>query len=123
VLTGVVEIDSADGRHTVSRQVDGYREVYTVTGPAALTIRPEMAQHKETALGGLAVAFDEMPVERLTLGDVGLLPEQVGDAGSPTRVRAIRPISKSRMCRRLEGTPVEQAEALVRHLAENGLIG
>ena len=122
ILTGVVAIDGGSGHHTVTRRIDGFQEIYRVTGPAALSIHPDMARPRDPSLAGLASAFDAMPVETLGIDALGLSPAQVGDAGSPTRVLAMQTVSKNRTCQWIEGTPSEQADALVRHLADAGLI-
>jgi electron transfer flavoprotein beta subunit len=81
-----------------------------------------MARPRDPSLAGLATAFDTLPVEALGIDAVKLTPAQIGDAGSPTRVRAMQALSKNRACQWIEGTPSEQADALVRHLADAGLI-
>jgi electron transfer flavoprotein beta subunit len=62
-------------------------------------------------------------VELLTVADLGLAPELVGEAGSPTRVLSIRPIAHERRCRFLEGEPAKIADQLMDHLIEKGFIG
>ncbi|BBO80635.1 electron transfer flavoprotein subunit beta [Desulfosarcina ovata subsp. sediminis] len=123
MVTGTTHVDLASGAITVSRQIDGFQETYALTAPAALTVHPTAALPRDAALGGLAAAFDDMPVEMLGIEQVGLDPKQVGDAGSPTRVLSMKPVKKQRACQWIEGTPVEQADALVRRLVETGLIG
>jgi electron transfer flavoprotein beta subunit len=107
----------------VDRKVDGFLETYEVDLPAALTIHPTAAVPRDPALGGIARAFDEMPVETITISQLGLDPSLVGEAGSPTRVLSMKPIKKNRTCRWIEGTPAAQADALVRQLVDAGLIG
>ncbi len=122
MLTGVVAITYGRSHHTLTREMDGFRDIYEVSGPAALSVCPDMARPREPSLAGLATAFDEMPVETLSVSDVGLVPAQVGQAGSPTRVLAMQAVTRDRTCQWIEGTPAEQADALVRHLADAGLI-
>ncbi len=123
MVTGAVRIDGTRDCLTVERRVDGFQETYEVTLPAALTIHPMAAVQRDPSLGGLADAFDEMSVETITIGQLGLDPDQVGDAGSPTRVLSMKPVKKDRICQWIEGTPAAQADALVRRLADAGLIG
>jgi electron transfer flavoprotein beta subunit len=123
LVTGAVKIDGAPGPLTVDRKVDGFLETYEVDLPAALTIHPTAAVPRDPALGGIARAFDEMPVETITISQLGLDPSLVGEAGSPTRVLSMKPIKKNRTCRWIEGTPAAQADALVRQLVDAGLIG
>lgn len=122
MVTGAVRIDGGPQRLTVSREVDGFQEVYEVTSPAGLTIHPTAAVGRDPALGGIAEAFDEMPVETLSIGQLGLDPTRVGEAGSPTRVLSMKPVKKDRACQWIEGSPAAQADALVRQLVGAGLL-
>ena len=123
MVTGAVKIDVTPDHLTVERKVDGFQEIYEMSTPAALTIHPTAAVPRDPLLGGIADAFDEMPVETITIGQLGLDPKQVGDPGSPTRVLSMKPVKRTRSCRWIEGTPVAQADALVRQLVDAGLIG
>jgi electron transfer flavoprotein beta subunit len=102
--------------------MDHWVETFEVEFPAALTIRPEAARPRDIPLAGLAQAFDRREVEVLTAADLGLTAEQVGEAGSPTRVLSIKPITHERRCRFLEGETVEMAEKLMDHLTAEGLV-
>ena len=123
MVTGAVKIDGFPGHLAVERKVDGFLETYELDLPAGLTIHPASAALRDPALGGIAAAFDEMPIETLSIRQVGLDPNQVGDAGSPTRVLSMKPVKKNRTCQWIEGTPATQADALVRQLVNAGLIG
>ena len=123
MVSGVVKIDKRDDCLGVTREVDGFEEIYEVSIPAAFTIHPTAAEPREPSLGDIAEAFDQMPVERLAIGQLDLDPSQVGDAGSPTRVLSMQPVKKDRACQWIEGTPAAQADALVRQLIAAGLIG
>ncbi len=122
MLTGAVTIDAADRPLTVERAVDGFLERYALSVPAALAIHPKAAVPRDAALAGLAAAFDDMGVEILDLGSLGLDPGNVGDAGSPTRVLTMQPVKRDRACQWIEGTPAEQADRLVRKLVADGLV-
>lgn len=123
MVAGAVKIDGAPNCLTVTRKVDGFLEKYEVGLPAAFTIHPTAIAPRDPALGEIAFAFDEMPVETITVEQLGLDPSLVGEAGSPTRVLCMKPIKKDRTCRWIEGTPAAQADALVRQLVSAGLIG
>lgn len=122
MLTGAVRIEGADDRLIVERRVDGFMEVFEVRLPAALTIHPTAATPRDPALGGIADAFGDRPVETLSIAQLGLDPQRVGEAGSPTRVCSIVPVAKDRSCQWIEGPPIAQAEALVRQLVDAGLL-
>ncbi|BBO67572.1 electron transfer flavoprotein subunit beta [Desulfosarcina alkanivorans] len=123
MVTGTTRIDGPPDRLIVERKVDGFEERYEVATPATLTIHPSAAVPRDPSLGGLASAFDDMPVETISIAQMGLDPSLVGDAGSPTRVLSIKPVKRKRTCQWIEGTPVMQADALVRQLVDKGLIG
>jgi len=123
MLTGVVKIDGALDCLTVERKVDGFLEIYEVTPPTALTIHSSAAAPRDPALGNLALAFDEMPMETVSIRQLSLDPSLVGEAGSPTRVLSMKPIKKNRACQWIEGSPAAQADALVQQLVDAGLIG
>lgn len=123
VVTGVLKIDENGDRLSVERRIDGFIEVYELHHPAALTIHASAAIPRDPALGDIGRAFDDMPVETITLKEMDLDPRRVGDAGSPTRVISMKPVKKDRACQWIEGPPATQAEALVRRLAAKGLIG
>ena len=123
MVTGAVKVDGALDCLAVERKVDGFLEIYEVAVPAALTIHPTAALPRDPALGDIAVAFDEMPVETVSIRQLGLDPSLVGEAGSPTRVLSMKPIQKNRSCRWIDGTPAAQADTLVRELVDAGLIG
>lgn len=123
MVTGATRIDGTPQRLRVEREVDGFRETYKVDTPATLTVHPTAAVSRDASLGGIARAFDEMHVETITIGQVGLNPSMVGDAGSPTRVRSMKPAHRDRACQWIEGTPVAQADALVQQLVDADLIG
>ena len=57
------------------------------------------------------------------LADLGLSPEEVGEKGSPTRVVTLSKVAKERKCEFVDGEPEQQAEKLIQHLLETGLIG
>ena len=123
MVSGAVQVTATSDSLTVSRTMDGFSEIYDVDMPAALTIHPTAAIPRDPVLGGIAEAFDDKTVESITIDQLGLKPSQVGDAGSPTRVLSMRPVKKDRTCQWIEGTPVDQAEALVKQLVDAGLIG
>lgn len=123
MVSGARQIQMESGVLTVSRSLDGFVERYALDMPAALTIHPAAAAPRDPELAMIAEAFDERTVESIATDRLRLTPDQVGDAGSPTRVLAMRAYSKERSCQWIEGTPSEQAESLVQELTDRGLIG
>jgi len=122
LVTGVQRIEPNGDGLRVERTMDHWVETFEVDLPAALTILPEAARARDIPLGGLARAFDQGQVERLTCADIGEAPQRVGEAGSPTRVLSITPVALERRCRFLEGETAEVADQLLNHLMAEGLI-
>ncbi len=107
----------------VKRVADHFVEAYEVPNPAAFTIHPGSFEPRDLGLSGIGQAFESDRVERWRLADLGLKPEQVGDAGSPTRVLSMKRIRKAKKCEFLKGDPREQADELMKRLSDSGAIG
>ena len=123
MITGINKLTVKTEHLLVEREVDGFLEIYEISLPAALTIHPKAATPRDPSLEGIAAAFDEMTVDLIGIEQLEIEPEKTGKAGSPTRVLSMKPVQKDRSCDWIEGTPVEQADALVRRLVNEGLIG
>lgn len=122
LVTGVHQLTCADDHLEVHRTMDHLVESFEVDFPAALTIRPEALQPRDIGLGGLAEAFDDCQVERLQLADLALSCDQVGEAGSPTRVVSMQPLRQKRQGQFLQGEPADLADQLIHHWMEKGLL-
>ncbi|WP_319524958.1 electron transfer flavoprotein subunit beta/FixA family protein [uncultured Desulfosarcina sp.] len=123
MVSGARTIEVKAKTLTVSRDLDGILETYTLDMPAALTVHPSAALPRDPELGKIVEAFDEKTVESVTIDQLGLEPNQVGDAGSPTRVLSMKTVIRKRTCQWIEGTSDAQADALVKKLLEAGKIG
>jgi electron transfer flavoprotein beta subunit len=51
-----------------------------------------------------------------------VLPHQVGEQGSPTRVLSMKRVKKERKCELLPGSAEEQADELIRRFVNSGMI-
>jgi len=123
-LVGLVHsIETVDGGLQVERIADHFAERFEIAFPAALTIHPGSIQPREIDLARIGPAFKEEKITFWNLRDLGLSPEEVGDAGSPTRVRSISRVTRQKTCEVLKGSPLEQADELMRRLTEGGLLG
>jgi electron transfer flavoprotein beta subunit len=123
MISGARQIEAAADTLTVSRDMDGILETYALDMPAALAVHPAAARAGDPELGKIAEAFEEKTVESVAIGQLGLAPAQVGDAGSPTRVLSMKTVTRKRTCQWIEGTSGAQADALVKKLVEAGKIG
>jgi len=123
-LVGLVHsIETVDGGLQVDRIADHFSERFEIAFPAALTIHPGTIRPREIDLAKIGPAFEEQKITFWNLRDLGLSPEEVGDAGSPTRVRSISRVTRQKTCEVLKGSPVEQADELMKRLTEGGLLG
>ncbi len=119
----VRKIEQVEDAFLVNRVADHFVEEYEVKSPAAFTIHPGAFVPRDLALSGIGRAFDSDRVERWHLADLGLSPEQTGDAGSPTRVLSMKRVSKTKKCEFITGDAREQADELMRRLSESGALG
>jgi electron transfer flavoprotein beta subunit len=123
LVTSVYSIEQMDTGLCVKRRGDALWEKFELSLPAVLTIHPSSAQPRDVGLSGIESAFEEGEVEKWNLLDLGLSPNQVGEAGSYTRVLSLVRVKKERKCEFLSGTTEEQTDELIRRLGESGLIG
>lgn len=123
MVSGARTIEVQADALTVSRDLDSILETYALDMPAALTVHPSATQPRDPELGKIVEAFDDKTVESVSIGQLGLKPAQVGDAGSPTRVLSVKTVTRKRTCQWIEGTSDAQADALVKKLVEAGKIG
>ncbi len=122
LVTGVSSLQYEKPSLFVERKVDGFKEEYNLSLPAALTIHPGSVKPRDIPLGGIEEAFEKRKIETWTLDDLSLDPKLVGSTGSPTKVVSMKKISRKRQCEFLEGTLEEQADELIDRLKETGLI-
>jgi len=107
----------------VKRVADHFVEEYEVPKPAAFTIHPAAFVPRDLGLAGIGRAFESERVERWRLKDLGLEPDRVGDAGSPTQVVSMKRMKEAKKCEFLKGDAREQADELMKRLSESGAIG
>lgn len=122
LVTGVYAIEAKDNKLKVERTADGFRERFEVHFPAAFTIHRRAAEPRDLGLSDLQSAFDEREVLELSLEAIGLSPQEVGDAGSPTRVVSLSRVDRGRRCAFLSGSAEEQVNELTRRLLEAGMV-
>lgn len=122
LVTGACEITRQGEALTITRRADGLTEQFRMGLPGALTIHPQAMTARDLPLSGIETGYTTGSVTIETLADLGLAPDQVGETGSPTRVRATRPVQREKQCAFITGTAAEQADRLVERLVANGLI-
>lgn len=123
LVTGVCELERSGENLRVVRRADGMVETYEMTLPGCLTVHPAAMHPRETALFGIEDSYSTLEVERLPLAEIDLAADEVGDAGSPTRVLSTHRVSHRKKCEFIEGTEAEQTDRLLDRLMADGLLG
>jgi electron transfer flavoprotein beta subunit len=121
-LAYVTEVRIEGGRCVVRRHLDGQVETLGVAMPALLTVLRAPGRPRLIPLGGIERAFEGDGLMRWGLSQLGLDRTQVGLSGSATRVRSIREPQAWRHVRRLEGTPQEAVEAILKALKDHHIL-
>lgn len=122
-VSGVKAIEPCDDGWQVLRTMDGWEERWQVRPPIAASIDPSAFVPRPVGLVGISLAFERPAITQWSLNALDLAPEQVGLAGSPTRVAALQKIKHDRSCEMLSGEPGEQVDQLMKRLTNAGLIG
>ncbi len=113
---------AADGLK-IQRTMDAWDETWQMDLPGAGTVDPRGWQPRPVGLVGLSRVYEASDMIQWSAADLGLTPEQVGLAGSPTRVNRMERVKRSRRCDMLDGEPQDQVTALLSRLEEKGAIG
>ncbi|RLA05719.1 MAG: electron transfer flavoprotein subunit beta, partial [Gammaproteobacteria bacterium] len=86
----------------------GLEEVLTIQCPAVLTIQLGINEPRYASLRGIKQAKAK-PIEELSHKDLGLSDDEVGVAGSASRVRRMY-VPEKGQAELIEGTSAEQAQ-------------
>jgi electron transfer flavoprotein beta subunit len=119
---GVKRISGNNTAWQMDRTMDAWEETWQVQSPAAATIDPRAFAPRPVGLVGISAVFDQAAAGHWTLKDLGLQSGDVGLAGSPTRVAALKKIKRQKTCHILEGEPQAQVETLMAHLKKKGAL-
>jgi electron transfer flavoprotein beta subunit len=106
----------------IQRVMDDWQERWRLALPAAMTIDPRAYAARPVSLSGLSDAYVQPAVETLSLADLEMSENEVGLAGSPTRVAGLQKIKRKRSCDFLGGEPREQIETLMERLSKSGVM-
>lgn len=102
---------------TVRRELEGgVEEEIAVNTPCVLTIQLGINEPRYASLRGIKQAA-ALPIEELSHADLGLDDDQVGEAGSLSRVRRMFTPEKGR-AEMIEGTAAEQAARIAEIIKE-----
>jgi electron transfer flavoprotein alpha subunit len=121
-ITGAMrlDVDPAAGRVTAVRETDAGTETVAAALPVLVTAGEDVAPERFPRRADKEAAKTK-PIATLGIGDLGLAPDAVGAAGSPTWVAGVETVEHGRAGRLIEGEPEAVAEALVRELVARGL--
>ena len=121
-VSRVKRITAQEDGWVIERTIDAWEESWQVTSPMAATIDTRAFAPRPVGLVGISRVYEEPVIEHWTPADLGLRAEEVGLAGSPTRVAALEKINRNRRCDMLEGEPQEQVAELMARLTTMGAI-
>ncbi len=127
-VTGAAEIhvDAEEGVLHVTRETDTGFEEIVLPMPAVLTaaehlIKPVKTTPQVLEAGRTRILHDPSLIETLSAYDLGIDPESVGLAGSPTWVAGLRPVTVERERLVLSGDARSMAASLLAELDRMGL--
>lgn len=103
------------------RRIEGGDEIVDVKLPAVITCEKGLNEPRYASLPGIMKA-KKKEIKKITLADVGLSAEEVGESGSTTKVVGYAPLPERPPCRIIEGEPAEAAAELVRALREDAKV-
>jgi electron transfer flavoprotein beta subunit len=89
-LTQVIRIDVDDGKLVCERQAEYGYDTVEVELPAVISVGDAINEPRYPSLKAIMGA-KKKPLETYATADVGIEPDQVGEAGSKTQVLAINP--------------------------------
>ncbi|MEM3658127.1 MAG: electron transfer flavoprotein subunit beta/FixA family protein [Candidatus Hadarchaeum sp.] len=122
VITYVSKIEKIDCNYIICRRLveEGYQLV-KATLPALLTVVKEIGEPRLPTFSG-KFHSRKATISHFTLNDLGLSPEEVGLAGSPTRVLKIFYPSLNRETVLIRAPPEKAVEEIVSFLRKLGLV-
>jgi electron transfer flavoprotein beta subunit len=115
----VTTLEVGDDKITVkvNRRIEGGDEVVEVRLPAVITCEKGLNEPRYASLPGIMKA-KKKEIKKLGMSDLGLTAEEVGTAGSATRIAKYHPLAERPPCKLLEGEAADSARELVRELRE-----
>jgi electron transfer flavoprotein beta subunit len=117
-----VEISEDNTKVKVNRPVEGSTWVLETSLPALITTQKGLNEPRYASLPGIMKA-KKKPLAVKKLGDLGLTPDQVGEAGAKLKIRSLTPPPERQPGKIVEGETVqEKGTVLVRLLREEAKI-
>ncbi len=104
------------------RRIEGGDEVVDAKLPAVITCEKGLNEPRYASLPGIMKA-KKKEIKKIGLSDLdGLTTNDVGTAGSATRIVGYEPLAQRPACRMLEGDPAQQIAELARALREDSKV-
>lgn len=120
----VTKLEVSDDRSmlTARRRIEGGDEVVEIKLPAMITCEKGLNEPRYASLPGIMKA-KKKEIKKFGLADLGGLSSQdVGAAGSATRIVGYETLPERAACRMIAGEPAQQAAELVRALHEESKV-
>ncbi len=116
-------VDTARQRVTAERETDAGIETVEAAMPVLVTAGEDLAPERFVSKAERAAAA-EKPIEELSVAALGIAPELIGAAGSPTWVLGLEEVALNRRGQMIAAENLEAAvDELVEHLMAYGLFG
>jgi electron transfer flavoprotein beta subunit len=116
-----MEFTADEGVLKLTRRVEGGDEIIEVKLPAVISCEKGLNEPRYASLPGIMKA-KKKEIKKIALGDTGMNAEEVGAAGSFTKVVRYHPLPDRPPCQMLEGESAEVAQQLVRALREDAKV-
>lgn len=114
-----VDVDSARKRLVARRALRGVQETISVPLPAVVSVLSGSAEPRFMDIDRKRIQDASCKVRVLSAKDIGVDPQRIGFAGSPTTVGGVKQLkTKERKRQRVEGTPEEKAEKVWREIQQ-----
>jgi len=121
MIISALEIHDDKQSAEVHRRIEGGEEVVEIKLPAVLSCDKGLNEPRYASLPGIMKA-KKKEIKKVGLADIGLQADEVGAAGSATKVVGYAPLAERPSCRMLEGEPGDMAAEVVRALREESKV-
>jgi electron transfer flavoprotein beta subunit len=121
VVSQAASLEVSDGKVKASRQTEYGYDVIEAPLPCVVAVSDAINEPRYPSLKGIMGA-KKKPQETLTLADLGLSPDDVGEQGSRTEVYGLGEPPARGESRKIEDEGGDSAEKIVAYLAEKKLI-
>ncbi|MCJ7424500.1 electron transfer flavoprotein subunit beta/FixA family protein [Candidatus Bathyarchaeota archaeon] len=121
-VTMVKKIDLSNGRAKANRELEGgLEETLEVKLPALFSVQTGINEPRYVSIMGIRKAMQK-EIKTMTLADTGLTENDVGEAGSWTKMENMYVPPVEKQAEFLKGNPEEVAGKLVEILKSRGLV-